>query len=180
MTREDLARFRTLKINYSAIGLEQGAYEPCFCTPADAEYIGSLGCDGVHFILLPGDERVFCVEPALGEPGTYVLPVAEDFRAFLSYILYCRDANPIAQLAWMEEEAFRSFLEAEREAAGTGDKELLEQKQAALAAIAAQFALAPEDPYERVKALQAGFDPRDLHFSEEYYDVLGIEREIRR
>ena len=97
MTREDLARFRTLKINYSAIGLEQGTYEPYFCTPADAEYIGSLGCDGVHFILLPGDERVFCVEPALGEPGTYVLPVAEDFRAFLSYILYCRDANPIAQ-----------------------------------------------------------------------------------
>lgn len=34
-----------------------------------------------------------------------------------------------------------------------------------------------EDPYEPVKALQGAFDPGVLTFSDEYYDVLGLERE---
>ena len=38
------------------------------------------------------------------------------------------------------------------------------------------FDLAPADPFETVKALQAGFDPSVLKFSDEYYDVLGLER----
>ena len=63
-TREDLSRFRSLAINFSAIGLEQSENVAYFCTPVDAEYVGWLGCDGIHFILLPGDERVFCVDPA--------------------------------------------------------------------------------------------------------------------
>ena len=42
-------------------------------------------------------------------------------------------------------------------------------------AVAAAFALTGEDPYETVRALQAAFDPAGLRFSEEYYDVLGLE-----
>ena len=49
------------------------------------------------------------------------------------------------------------------------------ERDAALSAIAAAFALTGEDPYETVKALQAAFDPAGLRFSEEYYDVLGLE-----
>ena len=80
-TREDLARLCTLPIDFEAVGLmEPGVpQEPYFCTPVGAEYVGRLGCDGVHFILLPGDERVFCVEPSMGEPGTYVLPSVLNF-----------------------------------------------------------------------------------------------------
>ena len=38
-----------------------------------------------------------------------------------------------------------------------------------------QFPL--RDSFRKVKVLQAAFDPTKLHFSDEYYDVLGIERE---
>lgn len=31
------------------------------------------------------------------------------------------------------------------------------------------------EPYQRVKALQAEFDPAGLEWSDEYYDVLGLE-----
>ena len=103
MTRDDLKRFRALDINFDSIGLLQSGAKDFgyFCTPVDAEFVGRIGCDGVHFILLPGDERVFCVDPSMGERGTYVLPVAGDFREFLSFILYCQDANPLSQIYWM-------------------------------------------------------------------------------
>ena len=85
MTRDDLARLRALDIDFESIGLlEPGVpQEPYFCTPLGAEHVGRTGCDGVHFVLLPGDERIFCVDPAMGEPDKYVLPVAEDLRQFL-------------------------------------------------------------------------------------------------
>ena len=77
-TRGDLARFSALPIDFGDIGLmEPGVpQKPCFCDPAEREDVGRLGCDGIHFILLPGEEGVYCVDPAMGEPGTYVLPVA--------------------------------------------------------------------------------------------------------
>ena len=37
------------------------------------------------------------------------------------------------------------------------------------------FGLEPADPFEPVKAMQAAFDPSALVFSDEYYDVLGLE-----
>ena len=41
--------------------------------------------------------------------------------------------------------------------------------------IAAAFGIEPADPYGKVKALQASFDPACLRFSEEYYDTLGLD-----
>lgn len=176
-TWEDFRRFRALEMDVSSIGLDRGgAFAPYFCTPEGAELVGSLGCDGVHFVLLPGDERVFCVDPAMGEEGTYVLPVGADFREFLSYLLYCRDANPLSQLWWMTEERFRALLAEDETARRSGDlPDYFAAKDAALSAIAAVFALEPADPYAGVKALQGAFDPAGLTFSDEYYDVLGLE-----
>ena len=176
MTRDDLKIFQSLEVDHSAIGLEPaGAESACFCTPVGAEVFAGLGCDGVHFVLLPGDERVFCVEPSLGEPGTYVLPVGEDFRAFLSYVLWCRDANPLSQLAFFPEETFRNLLSEEAGRSWEGMEDLRRRKEAALARVAEAFALEPADPWERVRTLQGAFDPACLCFSEEYYDVLGLE-----
>lgn len=42
-------------------------------------------------------------------------------------------------------------------------------------AIAEAFHLGPQDPFAKVKALQAAFAPAVLRFSGEYYDVLGLE-----
>ena len=111
MTREDLQRLLALQADLSTIGLEQSENTPYFCTPEGAEYVGWIGCDGVHFILLPGDERIYCVDPSMGGEGTFVLPVAENLREFLSFVLFCRDANPISQIYWLEEERFRSMLQ---------------------------------------------------------------------
>ena len=95
-SREDLRRFYALGIDHSVLGLEPWP-EQCagyFCTPVEAEIFGGPGVDGVHYILLPEDERVFCVNPGMGEPGTYILPVAENFREFLAFLLCCRDESP--------------------------------------------------------------------------------------
>ena len=179
MTRDDLKRFRALDIDFDSIGLLQDGADDFayFCTPTDAEYVGRIGCDGVHFILLPGDERVFCVDPAMGEEGKFVLPVGSDFREFLSFVLCCQDANPLSQIWWLTQERFQAFsLEdaAARQEAANAD--LFAKKDAALAEIAKEFDLTPVEPFEKVKAMQAGFDPSGLNFSDEYYDVLGIER----
>ncbi len=180
MTRDDLRTFRTLEMNFESIGLLQSGAEDfsCFCTPVYAEYVGRIGCDGVHFVLLPGDERVFCVDPAMGEVGTFVLPVAGDFREFLSFVLFCQDANPLSQIWWMTEERFRELLAEDAAARATGNfVELFIKKDASLAAIEAAFGVVPTDPYEKVKVMQAAFDPDVLRFSDEYFDMLGIERE---
>jgi len=176
MTREDFKRFCALDIDFESMGLlEPGVSQaPYFCTPVGAEYVGRLGCDGVHFVLLPGEEGVFCVDPAMGEPGTYVLPVAENFRTFLSYVLYCRDASPISQIWWMGEEQFRRLLKEDAQARWPGCEAFSAKKDQALGAVAAEFHLVPADPYGPVRALQRAFDPEDLKFSEEYYDVLGL------
>ena len=178
MTRDDLRRFCALNIDFDSICLMEPGMDqkPYFCTPVGAEHVGRLLVDGIHFILLPGDERVFCVDPSMGEPGTYVLPVASDFRTFLSYILFCKSTNPIAQIAWLTEERFRRLLADDEEMEWPGSEEFFARQKAALAIIADEFELAPADPYQTVKDLQKEFDPGVLAFSDEYYDVLGIER----
>lgn len=179
MTRDDLKRFRALDINFDSIGLLQAGADDfaCFCTPVDAEFVGRIGCDGVHFILLPGDERVFCVDPSMGERGTYVLPVAGDFREFLSFVLYCQDANPLSQIYWMTRKQYQE-LAAEDAAARENEYQakFFEEKDIALAAVVKEFGLTPVDPFKKVRAMQKKFDPAVLNFSEEYYDVVGYER----
>ncbi len=174
-SREIWKRLLAPEIDLSAIGLEQAESAPYFCTPVGAEHIGRIGCDGVHFILLPGDERVFCVDPSMGGPGTYVLPVSSDFLEFLSFVLFCRDAGPLSQISWLTEERFRQLLREDAEARRDGSGSFLAEKEAALNAVSAAFGLGPADPYKKVKALQADFDPACLVFSDEYYDVLGLE-----
>ncbi len=179
MTRDDLRRFRALDIDFDSIGLIQGGGEDFayFCTPVDAEFVGRIGCDGVHFILLPEDERVFCVDPSMGERGTYVLPVAGDFREFLSFVLYCQDANPLSQIYWMTRKQYDEL--AAEDAAARGNEYMarfFEEKDRTLSILVKEFNLTPADPFKKIKAMQAKFDPAILNFSEEYYDAVGYER----
>lgn len=174
-----MKRFRALDIDFDSIGLLQSGADDFayFCTPVDAEFVGRIGCDGVHFILLPEDERVFCVDPSMGERGTYVLPVAGDFREFLSFVLYCQDANPLSQIYWLTRKQYQE-LAAEDAAARKNEHmaKFFEQKDHALSVIAKEFDLTPVDPFKKIKALQKKFDPAVLNFSEEYYDAVGYVR----
>ena len=159
MTRDDLGIFQALEIDFSSIGLEQQDSSPYFCTPVGAEYVGWIGCDGVHFILLPGDERVFCVDPAMGEVGSYVLPVAEDFRTFLSYLLFCRDANPLSQIWWMEEKQFRELLA--EDASWEGCEDFFARKDQALETLRRTFGLRPRTPGRRSRRCRGSLIHRD-------------------
>ncbi len=161
-----------MKTDLTPVGLDLGggSFTPYFCTPENYEFFASLGVDGVHFVLLPNDERVFLVDPAFGEISAYVQPVAENMRRFLSFLLSCRDANVISQIWWMSEDQYRELL---REDA----KNRVPGKEEALNAIQREFSLEPTDPFAPVKTLCRDFDASILRFSHEYYDVLGLERE---
>ena len=181
-TREVFKTLWGLSVSFESVGLIAAAADdvPYVCTPENAEPLARLGCDGIHFVLLPGDERVYCVDPAMGEVGTYVLPVAESGEEFLSYLLFCGDANPLTQLYWLTEPRFRALIEEEKTASWPGCEAYFEKKRVALAAIAEAFGVSPRDPFAEVKAMQSAFDASVLRFSDEYYDVLGLEREAGR
>lgn len=174
-TREDLRRFYALGISHDALGLGPwGGWEGYFCTPEGAEIFGGPGVDGIHYVLLPGDERVFCVDPG-AEEGTFVLPVGEDLREFLSFVLFCRDESPLSQIRRLDEAGFRSLLEENAKNTWPGCEVFFAERDAALEAVAEAFGLEPRAPYARVKTLQGAFDPAGLTFSGEYYDILGLE-----
>lgn len=176
-TREDMKRFYGMNLDFGAIGLQKPDRDMVyFCTPEGAEPAGSLGVDGIHFILLPGDERVFCVDPSMMSHA-YVLPVAEDFRTFLSYLLSCKDANVLSQISWMSREQYRDLLNEDENARYPGWEEAAAKKREAVSEMEKEFHLTPQDPFDAVKILQAAFDPSPICWSDEYYDVLGLERE---
>ena len=68
-------------------------------------------------------------------------------------------------------DAVRSALEAGTDSIEHG----YYMDEACLALLAETFCISPKAPFSPVKALQAAFDPAGLAFSEEYYDVLGLE-----
>lgn len=176
-SREEMERFYVQIPDTQAAGLQPPAEDTAyFCTPVGAIPVGSLGVDGIHFVLLPGDERVFCVDPS-GMSADYVLPVAENFRTFLRYVLYCEDANPVSQIGWMDEGRFRALLREGKQAQRPVSDAFRQKKEAVLSAIREEFALTPLDPFVPVKEMQRSFDPAILRFSQEYYDVLGLEQE---
>ena len=176
-TRKDIQTFLSLPLDFSLLELEpETGADPVryFCTPENAEFIG-WGSSGTHFVLLPGDETVYCVEPELAGEGTFVLPVGADFREFLSHLLYCKGTSPLAQIFLLDEARFRKLLRDNGANTWPGCAEDLRRLDVSLALLAETFGLQPQDPFDRVKALQAAFDPSVLEFSDEYYDTLGLE-----
>ena len=176
-TRKDIQTFFSLPLDFSMLELEpETGADPVryFCTPENAELLG-WGSSGTHFVLLPGDEAVYCVEPELAGEGTFVLPVGADFREFLSHLLYCKCTSPLAQIFMLDEVQFRKLLKDNAANTWPGCEADLQRRDASLALAAGTFHIQPRDPFQRVKDLQASFDPSVLEFSDEYYDTLGLE-----
>lgn len=180
-TREDVKTFFGLPLDFSMLELEpETGADPVryFCTPENAEIIGWGSC-GTHFVLLPGDEAVYCVEPEMAEEGTFVLPVGADFREFLSHLLYCKCTSPLAQIFMLDATRFRKLLEDNDANTWPGCEEDFKSGDASLALLAETFHIRSRDPFQRVKELQTGFDPSVLNFSDAYYDTLGLEKPKR-
>ena len=180
-TREDVKTFFGLPLDFSMLELEpETGADPVryFCTPENAEIIGWGSC-GTHFVLLPGDEAVYCVEPEIAEEGTFVLPVGADFREFLSHLLYCKCTSPLAQIFMLDATRFRKLLEDNDANTWPGCEEDFKSRDASLDLLAETFHIRSRDPFQRVKELQTGFDPSVLNFSDAYYDTLGLEKPKR-
>ena len=73
------------------------------------------------------------------------------------------------------EPEFRRLLQENDQNTWPGCEETLRSRDRALALLAETFGIQPQDPYAAVRAMQAVFDPSVLVFSDEYYDVLGLE-----
>ena len=180
-TREDVKTFFGLPLDFSMLELEpETGADPVryFCTPENAEIIGWGSC-GTHFVLLPGDEAVYCVEPEMAEEGTFVLPVGADFREFLSHLLYCKCTSPLAQIFMLDATRFRKLLEDNDANTWPGCEEDFKSRDASLNLLAETFHIRSRDPFQRVKELQTDFDPSVLNFSDAYYDTLGLEKPKR-
>ena len=180
-TREDVKTFFGLPLDFSMLELEpETGADPVryFCTPENAEIMGWGSC-GTHFVLLPGDEAVYCVEPEMAEEGTFVLPAGADFREFLSHLLYCKCTSPLAQIFMLDATRFRKLLEDNDANTWPGCEEDFKSRDASLDLLAETFHIRSRDPFQRVKELQTGFDPSVLNFSDAYYDTLGLEKPKR-
>ncbi len=179
-TREDVKTFFGLPLDFSMLELEpETGADPVryFCTPENAEIIGWGSC-GTHFVLLPGDEAVYCVEPEMAEEGTFVLPVGADFR---SSFPICSTAN--VPVLWRKSSCWTrpgsgSFWRTTMPTPGRLRGGLQEPGRV-LDLLAETFHIRSRDPFQRVKELQTGFDPSVLNFSDAYYDTLGLEKPKR-
>ncbi len=161
--------FMNLKINGELISLESTEYlYPYWCYPLNSKPIGLEGC--ILYCFIDGyDEMVFACNPETCA-DTNVYPLAGNFEDFMRLILACGSANPVEQIVWMNRKQFEQHLKNEALIRTDEQKSTLKRIETA-------FGLTPmECPFEYVKELQAGFDGKAIQYSDEYYDVLGIER----
>ena len=162
-------QYEALNIDGSLISLEQvEEICPYFCYPTNAKAIGVEGC--IMYCFIDGyGETVFACNPE-SCADIYVYPLAKSFDDFMCLILACGSANPVEQIVWMNKKQFEQHLQDEKEIQTTEQKKLLSFLEKEL------HIVAMDDPFEYVKELQSDFDYSKIQFSDEYYDVLGIER----
>lgn len=163
-------QFMNMGLDLSLLCLEQCDNQPeYFCYPIGAKPIGYEG--SIMYCFLEGyGEMVFAVNPETCA-DIFVYPLAQNFTDFLRLILACGTANPVEQIVWMSKERFEEHVREETLIRKPELTEVMEQ-------IVKEFGLEPiQEPYEYVKSLQAEFDDSLVRYSDEYYEVLGIERE---
>ena len=162
-------KYCQLDIDGRWIGLEKS--EMCveyFCTPINTIVIGWE--NSIHYCFIKGyRDMVFAVNPE-SCVDKYVYPLAANFKEFLRLILACGSTTAVEQIIGWSKEQFEDFLYSD-------DNKVFPQQAEVLKIVAEELKLQPmEDVYEYVKAVQAQFDDGKIKYSNEYYDVLGLER----
>lgn len=138
-----------------------------FCYPVNAKPIGFEG--GILYCFLPEyGEMVFACNPeSCADQNVY--PLAANFEDFIRLILACGTANPVEQIVWMDKNKFEEHMASE-------EKILTDEQKAAVQQLQSALSLLPiENPFEYVKSIQKGFDGSKIQYSDEYYEVTGIE-----
>jgi hypothetical protein len=127
--------------------------EKYFCTPFNAEIIGWLGVDGIHFCFIPSvcSEMVFAVSP-MPCSDHYVQPIARSFNDFLSLIMFCRDAALLESISYTDERHFLEQVQAEKESDCS-------KREHALIQIQTAYGIEENtEAYRYVRSLQSEFD----------------------
>ena len=157
-----------LPIDKGLLCLEYGDIaEPYFCYPVNAKPIGFEGC--ILYCFLPEyGEMVFACNPeSCVDQNVY--PLAANFEDFIRLILACGTANPLEQIVWMDKNKFEEHMANE-------EKILTDEQRTAAQQLQRALSLLPiENPFEYVKSIQKDFDGSKIQYSDEYYEVTGIE-----
>ena len=112
---------------------------------------------------------VFAVNPE-SCVDKYVYPLAMNFKDFLGMILACGSTTAVEQIIGWSKEQFEDFLHSD-------DNKVFPEQAEILKIVAKELKLQQmEDVYEYVIEVQDQFDDRKIKYSNEYYDVLGLER----
>ena len=147
-------QYRALELDGSWIGLEVRNADPWFCTPIGAEIIGWDGAIHYCFVHL-------------------VYPIARSFADFLSLLLAVGHTNSLQQVIGWKREEFERFLRQQEEV----DYISSPQVQQVLKTITEEIGVVPQpDPFGYIKRLQEEFPYEKIVFSNDYYDILGLER----
>lgn len=164
-------RYLKLNIDGSRVGLERAESESnYFCTPKGAKVICWSGVYGIHFCFIRGfGEMMFAVSP-MTTPGSYVHPVARDFKDFLRLLLACGHAMALEQVYCWDQVQFDAFLQ---------DNPITGEQQAVLDTIREKLLLAPmKQPFAYIKKLQAEFDYSRIKYTEECCEWVPVKPKI--
>ena len=166
---------KTAYEKFMALSIDKGLFclgpgdmtSPYFCYPVNADPIGFEGC--ILYCFLPEyGEMVFACNPE-SCADQCVYPLAANFEDFIRLILACGTVNPVEQIVWMDKRKFEEHMTDE-------EKILTDEQRAAAQQLQRELGLLPmENPFEYVKAIQNNFDGSKIQFSDEYYEVTGIE-----
>lgn len=186
---EDLfEKFMQSGVDVSYIGLERVTDPDSFsgycCEPVGMRPFGALGTDGVHFGFIDGfGEMVFSVDPS-AIAGNEVHPIANNFEEFLRVVFAVKNASTAEQIYWMTKEQFEELVKDGGSSQYKDDPEMMKisleinaKAEKALAAVQAELKLEPmPDPYEYVRGVQAAFDHSRIKFTDEYYEMSGLDK----
>ena len=163
-------RFYLLDTDTCPVGLIQRQDdEGYFCTPVGAHILVWTGVGGIHYCTIDGfGETVFAVNPERFENHVYL--VAESFEKFLGLILSTSSEAAIEQIVDWDRSTFDEYLQKD------ADYFASEEVKKALMAIASLGIEPVEDPFGYVKKIQENFDYAKIRYTDEYYDVTGIEK----
>ena len=163
-------KYKNLKIDGSWIGLELGGGIPCFCTPIGTEIIG--WDNGIHYCFIKGfGDMVFCVNPETC-CDYFVYPIARNFCDFLGLILATGGTNTLQQIIWWDKKTFDDFVNSPEEQeykVRPEVKNILDTIRKGMDVVSI------DTPFEYIKNLQSKSPYEQISFTNEYYDILGIE-----
>lgn len=161
--------FKALNIDTACLALEspENIY-PYWCYPQNSVPVGLEGCILYCFIDGYGD-MVFASNPeSCADANVY--PVARNFEDFMRLVITCGSANPAEQAVWMTKQKFEEHLKTEISLQTKEHKQMMEYLKTV-------FQLTKmENPYEYIKNIQKSFDGSLIKYSDEYYDIKGIDK----